>query len=332
MNTKMIRAAALMLAASVVSPLSAAEFVLPKEGWTSWKVDAVEGSPAWCCWNNRPNEFTKCDLDDERFGYGSKDGAKTDSIRIYARTSGGKLASIRALAASCPVESKAPVQELENIATDDSARWTLSVHKQLRDTPTSRHDLDEQALAALAMHRGKVAFDALSAMARGDAEVEYRKRAIFWVAMLRGQPGADLTSNAMFNDKDPEVRKHAAFAITQSKSPRIAAELIKQGTTDHDSDVRQQAWFWLAQSGVPNSEEPLLAAAKNDQDDSVREHAIFALSQLPDDRSTKALVAAAQDRTLSAEQRKKALFWLAQSDSPEAASYLDGILTRQNSR
>lgn len=331
MNTSTLKAAALVLAVSFASHVSAAEPVLPKDGWVSWKVDAVEGSPSWCCWSNRPNEFNKCVLDDERFGYGSKDNAKTDAIRVYARTSGGKIASIRALSASCPVESKSPVQELTGISTDESARWFVGLRKQPA-TAKLRDDVNEQALAGLAMHRGQVAFDAVSALAKSDSDIEVRKNAIFWAALLRGEPGAQIASTAMFGDKDPDVRQHAAFAITQSKSSRISAELIKQGTTDADDDVRRQAWFWLAQSGVPNSEAALLSAAKNDKVDDVREHAIFAMSQLPDDRATKALVAAAQDKSLSGEQRKKALFWLGQSDSPEAMTYLDDVLAGKSSR
>ena len=122
----------------------------------------------------------------------------------------------------------------------------------------------------------------------------------------------------MFNDKDPEVRKHAAFAITQSKSPRVTQDLIRLGNTDKDGEVRAQAWFWLAHTGAPDSEDAIVAALKKDSDDHVREQAIFALSQLPDERATRALIAAAEDRSLSSEQRKRAVFWLAQSESKGA--------------
>ena len=61
-------------------------------------------------------------------------------------------------------------------------------------------------------------------------------------------------------------------------------------------------------------------------DDHVREQAIFALSQLPDERATRALIAAAEDRSLSSEQRKRAVFWLAQSESEGAQTYLEKVL------
>ncbi|HEV8331956.1 MAG TPA: HEAT repeat domain-containing protein, partial [Steroidobacteraceae bacterium] len=120
------------------------------------------------------------------------------------------------------------------------------------------------------------------------------------------------------------------FALGQSKSPRVAADLIKLGNTDQTGNVRAQAWFWLAQTGAPEAEKAIIAALKKDSDDDVRERAIFALSQLPDERSTRALIAAAEDQSLSREQRKRAVFWLAQSESDSALAYLERVLTTQH--
>jgi HEAT repeat protein len=130
----------------------------------------------------------------------------------------------------------------------------------------------------------------------------------------------------MFNDKDSDVRKHAAFAITQSKSRRATSDLIRLGNTDLDGDVRAQAWFWLAHTGVASSEEAIVAALRKDSDDQVREQAIFALSQLPEERATRSLISVAEDRSLTSEQRKRAVFWLAQSESAGAQKYLEKVL------
>jgi len=323
MNTAKIQAGMLFAALAIASQVHSAELQLPKDGWVSWQVEAVEDSPAMCCWSSWDNGVASdavCKLDGDKQGYGSRDKTKTDLVRVYARLAGGKVEKVRALAAACPVETKSPIQKLDNIATDDSARWLLGLAK------AAREEINEETLAALAVHRGAVALDGLGTMARTDAQEETRKRAIFWLAMLRGTAGADITTNAMFNDQSAEVRKHSAFAITQSKSPRVTADLTKLGNTDRDADVRAQAWFWLAHTGAAKVEDAIIAASKKDQDDHVREQTIFSLSQLPDERATPALIKAAEDRTLSHEQRKRALFWLAQSESPGAQAYLDKVL------
>ena len=326
MNIQTIRIAALCLAV-VATPAFAAELTLPKDGWTSWQVEAVDGAPEWCCWSGRGDSDASrasCKLDQDSGNFGSRDKQTTDSVRVYARVAGGMVERLRVLSATCPVEARTPIHELGNVAVDDSARWLTTLSK--RQGTDKNDDLQENVLAGLAMHRGDLAQNVLTDIARGNDRAETRKKAIFWLALLRGTAGAEAASSAMFNDKDPQVRQHAAFAITESKLPNVAQHLIRLGNTDSDGEVRAQAWFWLAHTGASGAEEAITAALKKDKDDQVREQAIFALSQLPDDRATRALVTVAEDRSLSAEQRKRAVFWLAQSESEGAQKYLETVL------
>jgi hypothetical protein len=320
----MIRAAAVFATLAVALQVRAAELTLPRDGWASWQVDAVEGAPSWCCLNSdRDASRASCNLDRDGGNFGTRDHSTTDAVRVYARLAGGKVERLRVLSASCPVETATPVQVI-NTTTEDSARWLIALSKQKFDAPT-KDDLHEHVLAALAMHRGDLAHNELVSIARGGGSVETRQKAVFWLALVRGLDGAKVVTDLMFNDKDADLRKHAAFAITQAKSPTIAADLIRLGKTDKDGEVRAQAWFWLAHTGAANAESAIVEALKKDNDDQVREQAIFALSQLPDDRATRALIAAAEDRSLSQEQRKRAVFWLAQSDSKGAQTYLDKV-------
>jgi hypothetical protein len=223
------------------------------------------------------------------------------------------------------VETDTPVLEIQT-TTDDSARWLIALLKR-GENETARDNLREQPMAALAMHRGELAQNALVAIARGTESVGTRKRAVFWLAVLRGAGGAEVVTDLMFNDSQSALRKHASFAITQSQSPRIAADLIRLGKTDKDGDVRAQAWFWLAHTGDAKAEAAITAALRKDADHQVREQAIFALSQLPEERATRALIAAAEDRSLTQQQRKRAVFWLGHSESTGAQAYLDKVLT-----
>jgi HEAT repeats len=329
MNVQTIHAAMLCISGFALSAQAqAGDIKLPQEGWASWQVDAVEDAPAWCCfdnWGDRDTGPKTCQLDDDRNGYGSRDKATTDSVRVYAHVSGAKVDRLRAYSASCQVEAKTPIQDLGSVAADDSARSLVALSKNGASSLKNDNHHDD-LFAALAMHRGDVAQNALASVARGTDDAEIRKKAVFWLGMVRGTAGAEVVSSVMFNDKDPELRQHAAFAIAQGKSARAVQDLIRQGNTDKDSEVRAQAWFWLAQTGAADSEGAITAALKKDTDDHVREQAIFALSQLPDERATRALIAAAEDRTLPYEQRKRALFWLGQSETDGAQKYLDKVL------
>jgi hypothetical protein len=327
MNRKAIRAALCLAGVALTSQALSAELTLPKDGWTSWQVAAVEGAPDWCCWSSwddRGASQASCKLDEDSGNFGSRDHKTTDDVRVYARLASGKVERVRVLSATCPVESATPIQQLGNVSVDDSARWFAVLSKDAG--AGKRDDFRENILAGLAMHRSDVAQNALTQLARGNGPAEIRKKAIFWLAVVRGNAGAEVVSSVMFSDKDPEIRQHATFAMTQSSSPSVTQDLIRLGNTDTDSEVRGQAWFWLAQTGASSAEEAISAALRKDKDDDVREKAVFALSQLPDERATRALVAVAEDRSLSHEQRKRAVFWLAQSESEGAQKYLEKVL------
>jgi hypothetical protein len=324
-------AGSLLLACAIARPTQAAEPKLPRDGWVSWEVTAVEEAPAWCCfgsWQSRDFDRATCKLDGKSNGYGTRHDETTETVKVYARATAGKLDRLQVLSANCPVETKTPVQALPDVTIDDSTRWLTSQVKQGGMDASSREPLSQSAMAALAMHRGDLAREALAGFARDDSRLETRKWSVFWLSQVRGAEGADITSSVMFSDKDAAVREHAAFALSQSKAPRVAPDLIKLGNTDKDGEVRAKAWFWLAQNGAPQAEEAIITALRKDSNDNVREQAIFALSQLPDERAARALIAAAEDTTLSREQRKRAVFWLSQSESDAALTYLDKVLTK----
>jgi hypothetical protein len=324
------RLAALLLAGTILAPSNAAEPELPRDGWVSWQVPAVESAPAWCCfssWKDRDPSRMSCQLDGDSHGISIGDGDRhTDSINVYARMTGGKVDRLQALSSSCPVETRTPIQPLD-VSSDDSVRWLVAQVRSDGTDAMSGRPVGEGSLAALAMHRGNLARDALVGFSR-DPVAETRKWSVFWLAQLRGAEGADITSSVMFSDPDSEVREHAAFALSQSKSPRVTPDLIRLGNTDHEGDVRAKAWFWLAQTGATQAEQAIRAALSKDHDDRVREQAIFALSRLPDERATRALIKVAEDRSLSREQRKRAVFWLSQSQADAAQAYLEKVLAR----
>jgi HEAT repeat protein len=321
----------LLLACAIATPAKAAEPKLPSDGWVSWQVAAFEEAPAWCCfgsWQSRDYDRAACKLDGKSDGYGTRDDETTETVKVYARSTAGILDRLQVLSANCPVETKTPVQPLADVTIDDSTRWLTNQVMRSGVDASSREPLSQAALAALALHRGNPARDALAGFARDDSRYETRKWSVFWLSQLRGTEGADITSSVMFNDKVADVREHAAFALSQSKAPRVAPDLIKLGNTDKVGEVRAKAWFWLAQNGAPQAEAAIIAALRKDSDDDVREQAIFALSQLPDERAARALIAAAEDTSLSREQRKRAVFWLSQSESDAALAYLDQVLTK----
>ena len=133
MNTQTIRTALALGLFALTSQAHSDELKLPRDGWTSWQVAAVEGAPGWCCWNSWDDSDASrasCKLDQDSGNFGSRDHKTTNSVRVYARMAGGKVERLRVLSATCPVEAKTPIHDLGKVAADDSARWLTTLSKR----------------------------------------------------------------------------------------------------------------------------------------------------------------------------------------------------------
>jgi HEAT repeat protein len=317
----------------------AAGFLPATTGWVSWEVPAIEGSPAWCCHGQSiasAPDTGRCDLENRSSGFISHNKARTDVIRVYAKLENGRIERLRTFAPSCEVEANIRIQPLgpRNAAESAAVLGKLLSGSAIAEdashaqsgTPT--RELYRSALASLALHRDATALDMLAQEARSTRPRELRKDAVFWMGQGRGEAGIAVLKPLMQQDADAEIRQHAAFSVSQSGSRQAAALLIQQGQTDPAPKVRSQAWFWLSQTGADDAEQAIMNAVQHDADSKVRHQALFALSQLPGERGVRALAAIAENRALDRDDRKRAVFWLGQSKSPEALAYLEKTLMR----
>lgn len=90
--------------------------------------------------------------------------------------------------------------------------------------------------------------------------------------------------------------------------------------------TRRQAVFWLGQAAGEAATRGLDSIAVDDRGDlEVREHAVFALSQRPADEGVPVLIRIARTNP-HPELRRKALFWLGQSEDPRALTLFEELL------
>lgn len=315
--------AMLIVGLSIASLTSAATTLpgLPDAGWAVWQADAVPGAPRWCCRKEYRGPETACRLDDKKTDYhhSGPDGRTTQAIRIYVHMDRGRPRTIRTLAADCPVTSTGGIVELGAVDAADSVAWM----QQQIDAAGPPADA---AIAALAMHAGTAARDALIAVAGRVRPAEHRRNAVFWMGQVRPHDSADVLARLMFEDADPELRAHAAFSLSQSNIPGRFASLERLATTDSSGRVRARAWFWLVQIEAPGIEAAIRARLAEEPDAEAREQMVFALSQLPTQRALAALSDLIEDPALERRVRKQAIFWLAQNESPEALERIEELL------
>jgi hypothetical protein len=121
----------------------------------------------------------------------------------------------------------------------------------------------------------------------------------------------------------------AIFAATLADSAIVWPELLRIARDpDVATETRRQAVFWVSQAAEVAATRGLDSLVHEDTiDREVREQAVFALSQRPREEGVPALVRIARthrDPTL----RRRAIFWLGQSNDPRALALFEELLTR----
>lgn len=119
------------------------------------------------------------------------------------------------------------------------------------------------------------------------------------------------------------------FAATIADSVAVWPRLLRLARNERVSrDARKGAVFWLSQAAGDSATAGLSELVEDESGDrDVREHAVFALSQLDDDRGVPALIRAAKTNP-DPRIRRKAIFWLGQSEDPRALALFEELLTR----
>lgn len=144
-------------------------------------------------------------------------------------------------------------------------------------------------------------------------DIAPQSAADYLVALARRLPG--------------DAGKKAIFPATLGNGVTIWPQLMQVARDAAIArDTRRDAVFWLGQMAGDAATANLAKLVTEDSvDEAVRESAVFALSQRPRDEGVPALIHVAQTNR-DPEVRKKALFWLGQSNDPRALALFETIL------
>ncbi len=128
---------------------------------------------------------------------------------------------------------------------------------------------------------------------------------------------------------ESRAAEKAIFPAVLADSVTIWPDLLKIAKSDDVSrKARRSAVFWLGQAAGDAATRGLTDLVDDGrQDHEVRESAVFALSQRPRDEGVPALIRVARENK-DPDLRRKAIFWLGQSDDPRALALFEELLTR----
>jgi HEAT repeat protein len=215
---------------------------------------------------------------------------------------------------------RAAVFYLSQVSTDRA----VSALEELLRTGTDA-SIQERALFALSQHASPRASQVLRAYAeRAGAPRELRAKAIYWI----GQTGAADRSTylrALYRKLDDlELKERVLFALAQASVAGDEKWLLDLALdTTETVALRKKALFWASQAGAPIQE--LVGLYERARDREMKEQLIFVYSQRGEKAAVDKLIDIAR-RESDVALRRKAIFWLSESDDPRAAQVLLEIL------
>jgi hypothetical protein len=142
-----------------------------------------------------------------------------------------------------------------------------------------------------------------------------REAAAYFLALVTKESGAGA--------------ENAVFPAILADSVTVWPDLLRIARDGRVSrGARRQTVFWLGQAAGEAATRGLTDLVDDRSTDrDVREQAVFALSQRPHDEGVPALIRIAKENP-DPELRKKAIFWLGQSDDPRALALFEELLTK----
>ena len=120
------------------------------------------------------------------------------------------------------------------------------------------------------------------------------------------------------------MKEKVIFSLSQMEGQGSGKWLMDLATDEtEDVEMRKKALFWAGQTGGSTTE--LVNLYGRMRNPEIKEQLIFVYSQRGDKPSVDKLLDIAKNDP-DKELRKKAIFWLSQSDDPRAADLLQSLL------
>jgi HEAT repeat protein len=219
-----------------------------------------------------------------------------------------------------PEVRKQAVFWLSQVPTEKAVAALENILTTSQDT-----DLQAQALFALSQQDSPRAGAILRDYAeRSDVPEELREKAVFWIGQ-HGKPDDVGYLKQLFDrSTTPALKEKILFAVSQSGGEQAGAWLLGvAGDAKQSMDVRKKALFWAGQAGVPIGD--LTSLYDRTTDPALKEQLVFVLSQRSEPAAVDKLIDIARNEK-DQQLRKKAIFWLGQSDDPRVVKVLQEII------
>ena len=203
---------------------------------------------------------------------------------------------------------------------------------QMLESPNVNDELRREAVHALMQQRTERGHAAVRRIAEDTrSSRELREHAVFWLGQHRSAENAqylrglfDRLATAPEGSSNESIRQKILFSLSQMRGQGNDQWLMQiAADTKHSVETRKQAIFSAGQAGVSTADLVALYPRVNERE--IKEQLIWVLSQKRDEAAATRLMDIAR-RDPDRELRKKAIFWLGQSNDPRVRDFLLEII------
>jgi HEAT repeat protein len=209
---------------------------------------------------------------------------------------------------------------LSQVGTERSVSALDSILRSARD-----RQLQEKAIFALSQVDNPRASAAIREFAeRNDVAQELREQAIFWIGQQNRPENARYLQTLYGRVNSNQLKEKIIFSLSQMNNEENTRWIMNIALDENEAiDMRKQALFWAGQTGGNLTD--LIALYGRMQNREMKEQLIFVYSQRRERAAVDKLLDIARNDS-DREMRKKALFWLSQSNDPRVADLLQEII------
>lgn len=207
------------------------------------------------------------------------------------------------------------VAALQGLINTNSVDALPILKEVLAQRDPCRAELRKQAVFLIAQRRGDDVVNTLLDVARNDASMDVRADAVYWLSTTRSDRAAIALDSILFQGRDNETRLRSVYALSQVGTER-ATDALKRAVQDDKmpDDVRSQALYWLG-----NMKRVDLAffrsVFQSTKSRGVRDQIGSAVAGLKTPEATQWLIDLAKDKSVDADSRKNAIYWVSQQRS-----------------
>ena len=232
---------------------------------------------------------------------------------------------------SCEGEDDIQAAALNALQQMDADRALPILKRVLARRDAGSECLRRKAVFIVSQQEGRETEQILLDAARNDPDQEVREQAVWWLSQVDSPSAVSALDSILRSSRDPALQEKAIFALSQQDAPKARQALrdfaLRAGVSD---ELREKAIFWIGQGDDPDRLDFLRTLYGQLKSEALRDKILFSISQIDGKASGQWLLSVAADVNENIELRKKALFWVGQSDYP--LSELSTLYDRMPSR